>query len=190
MSPRRKRKCLHCQTLFHPDPRNTKRQRYCSSTPCRQASKTARQQRWLDKPENRDYFRGHENVRRVQAWREAHPGYSQRTGALNAKTLQDDSLAQTVDCRGKTGTLTGSPLQDLLSQQVPVLLGLIASLSGLSLQDDIASTIRRLLTLGVDILNHPDPQGDDHHATQTPTLPSTPAPHSLPVQLDRSALGT
>ena len=42
---------------------------------CRKASKTASQKRWLQKPENQDYFCGPENVKRVQLWREDNPGY-------------------------------------------------------------------------------------------------------------------
>ena len=30
MTERRRRKCLNCQRLFRPDPRNVRRQRYCS----------------------------------------------------------------------------------------------------------------------------------------------------------------
>jgi len=70
----RPRKCLHCGVFFRPDPRNVTRQKYCSTPGCRKASKAASQRRWLDKPENRDYFRGPENVRRVREWRAAHPG--------------------------------------------------------------------------------------------------------------------
>ena len=48
---------------------------------CRKASKADSQRRWLQKPENRDYFRGPEHVQRVQRWREAHPGYWRRAKA-------------------------------------------------------------------------------------------------------------
>jgi hypothetical protein len=36
------------------------------------------QKRWLQKPENQDYFRGSQNVQRVQRWRKANPGYWRR----------------------------------------------------------------------------------------------------------------
>jgi len=65
----RRRKCCHCKALFTPDPRNRRRQHYCSEDACRGASKTASQRRWLDKPENRDYFSGPDNAARVQAWK-------------------------------------------------------------------------------------------------------------------------
>jgi hypothetical protein len=66
----KRRKCCNCNELFIPDPRNAKRQRYC-----RKASKAASQRRWLQKPENQDYFSGPQNVKRVQLWREANPRY-------------------------------------------------------------------------------------------------------------------
>jgi hypothetical protein len=75
MKPEARRcKCLHCKMLFVRDYRNRGRQKYCSIPECQRVSKRARQQRWLSKPENRDHFRGAENVQRVQEWRKAHPG--------------------------------------------------------------------------------------------------------------------
>jgi hypothetical protein len=62
-------KCPHCQQLFTPDARNATRQRYCAKPACRKHSKDESQSRWLQKPENRDYFRGPEHVQRVQRWR-------------------------------------------------------------------------------------------------------------------------
>jgi hypothetical protein len=67
MKPERHRcKCLHCKEFFTPDCRNRGRQKYCSTPECRAASKRERQRRWLRKPENRDYFCGESNVKRVQ----------------------------------------------------------------------------------------------------------------------------
>lgn len=43
----RKRKCKHCHSLFLPDPRNVKRQQYCSKPECRKASKAQSQRNWL-----------------------------------------------------------------------------------------------------------------------------------------------
>ena len=73
-----RRKCKCCLTLFRPDPRNRRHQRYCSAAACRAASKAASQARWLAAPENQGYFRGPVNVARVQAWRSRHPGYWRR----------------------------------------------------------------------------------------------------------------
>ena len=67
-------KCLHCQKLFVPDYRNRGRQKYCSSAACQAIRQQASQQGWLSHPENRDYFRGADNVKRVQQWRAEHPG--------------------------------------------------------------------------------------------------------------------
>ena len=85
MKPETRRcKCLNCSRLFIPDHRNRERQKYCSAPECKRASKRARQQAWLSKPENRDYFRDAQNVKRVQDWRKAHPvigsAASARTG--------------------------------------------------------------------------------------------------------------
>ena len=71
-------KCRHCRGFFVPDYRNVGRQRYCSKPPCQQASKADSQRRWLQKPENHDHFRGPDNVKRVQLWRQEHPGYWRR----------------------------------------------------------------------------------------------------------------
>ena len=73
-----KRKCKHCQTVFAPDPRSARRQRYCSKPACRRASKTASQHRWLQPPHNRAYFRGPPHVERVRQWRKDNPGYWRR----------------------------------------------------------------------------------------------------------------
>jgi hypothetical protein len=40
-----------------PDARNATPQRYCSKPACRKQSKPDSQRRWLQKPENHDYFR-------------------------------------------------------------------------------------------------------------------------------------
>jgi hypothetical protein len=60
---------------------NRHTQRYCAKAKCRKASKAAAQANWLNKAENRSYFRGPENVERVQSWRERHPGYWRESGA-------------------------------------------------------------------------------------------------------------
>jgi len=69
------RKCLCCGKVFDLDHRNRKRQRFCSTTRCRCASKAASQAAWLAQPQNSGYFRDPVHVTRVQAWRAAHPGY-------------------------------------------------------------------------------------------------------------------
>jgi hypothetical protein len=64
--------------MYYPDPRTADRQRYCSAAECKRASKRMRQQKWLSNPENRDYFKGPDQVARVQQWRKAHPGYGRK----------------------------------------------------------------------------------------------------------------
>lgn len=144
-----RRKCRCCQERFVPDPRNRRHQRYCSKPACRGASHAASQRRWLVKPENRDYFRGAENVARVQAWRRTHPGYARRPGKTVRPPLQDVLRTQDVDSSSSSVSLA---LQEIISAQPLVLIGLIAHLTDSALQDDIAATSRRLLQLGQDIL--------------------------------------
>lgn len=169
MKKRRRRKCLHCQQLFRPDPRNLRHQRYCSEAACRCASKAASQRRWLDKPENRDYFHGPEQVARVQRWRAEHPGYWRQV-ALKADALQDDSSAQAVDKQKESSPLVPPALQELLSAQPLVLIGLIAHLTDAALQEDIVFQSHRLQQLAVEVLW----QGERDAQTSTAAGTATP----------------
>jgi hypothetical protein len=166
MKRQRQRKCLGCGVLFRPDPRNVRHQRYCSRPACRQASKAASQHRWLSQPENRDYFRGAEQVARVQRWRGEHPGYWRHPGAPAAGALQDGCRAQPIEIQEESSLLMDDALQEVLSEQPAVLIGLIAHLTDSALQEDIARSTRRLLQLGQDILN-----GRREHADQASHLP-------------------
>ena len=143
----RKRKCKNCHAIFLPDPRNINRQRYCSKKECRKVSKKASQRKWLNQPQNRDYFRCSVNTRRVQQWREAHPKYWRRS----ASALQDPLFKEPADITKDNIDFANSALQDLLNVQPLVLLGLIAHFTGTALQDDIDFTLRRLQQLGRDI---------------------------------------
>jgi hypothetical protein len=71
---------MGASVFSRPDPRNVRHQQYCAKSACRKAAKAASQGRWLAQPENQDYFRGPENVARVQAWRQAHPRYGRDGG--------------------------------------------------------------------------------------------------------------
>lgn len=153
------RKCLCCGEFFDVDHRNLSRQRYCSDAPCRRASKAASQAAWLSKPKNVTYFSDPIHVARVQAWRAAHPGYS-RPKPRTTKPLQDPLIVQVVDSVEETPIRAEMPappvisaLQDLLNAPSPVLAGLIAHLFEVTLQEDIASTTRRLIQLGHDVIN-------------------------------------
>jgi hypothetical protein len=159
MKPKARRcKCLHCKKLFVPDYRNRGRQKYCSSPECQMASKRARQQRWLNKPQNRDHWRGSENVQRVQQWRQAHPGYwrrYKRPSRQTIRTLQDVCSKQTSASQELKPELAAPALQDVCSAQVPLLLGLISKFTDCTLQDDIVPFIRHLVAKGQDILEQP-----------------------------------
>jgi len=147
-------KCCHCQQLFVPDARNATRQRYCSKPGCRKQSKADSQRLWLQKPENRDYFRGSEHVLRVQRWRAAHPGYWRRPKGRPV-ALQDPLIAQVIVNNTNLHPAPKDALQDLLILQRAVMVGLIAQLTGFALQDDIARAARRMQQLGNDILYPP-----------------------------------
>jgi hypothetical protein len=169
----RKRKRRNCGDFFIPDPRNVRRQEYCRKPECRKASKTAAQARWLAKRENKNYFRGPENVRRVQEWRKHNPG----CWRCKSNALQDHSNEKTVGKQYVVKQLTKDALQDLLMTQHTVLVGLIAHLTGTALQDDIDSTTRRMQQLGADILNSSTPnfQGEDY-ASKNPYSPRADPP--------------
>ena len=152
-------RCLHCNRLFVPDYRNRGRQEYCSTPECRKASQRARQQRWLSKPENRDYFRDARNVERVREWRRAHPGYWKRHPRRTPRTLQDAcSIQPTVIQEVKPAALPDTcarTLQDVCQVQVPLLVGLISKFTDCTLQDDIVLQVRGLIAKCRDILDQP-----------------------------------
>jgi hypothetical protein len=77
-----RRNCLCCKEFYRPDHRNLRYQRYCSKPACRKESKAQSQRRWLQRPENENYFRGPENSRRVKEWRKRNPGYRRKKKGL------------------------------------------------------------------------------------------------------------
>jgi len=166
MASKRSNKCRICGDLFAADPRNHKRQKYCPKPACKATGKAARQQRWLAKAENRDYFHGAEQVQRVREWRAAHPGYWRRLRRQARGPLQDALAAQPIELPTGIASSDGFALQDALRMQGPVLIGLIAHLSDSALQADIAATSRRLLQLGQDILG--GKKSDAHQAGAAP----------------------
>jgi hypothetical protein len=183
-----KKKCRHCQRLFIPDARNVNRQRFCGEPECKKASKADSQRRWLNKPENRDYFRGPENVKRVQQWRRDNPGYARGKPRRTPKALQDPLKRQPSENNDDSAKLAPNPLQDLLIDQVPVIIGLIANFTGTALQDDIAGTVLRLQQLGRDIA-YPSTDKGGAHGVQGSHFTPTAADSPPTVQLDRSAVG-
>lgn len=146
----KKKKCRHCKRLFIPDHRNRDRQKYCKKSECQKASKAASQKKWLNKAENKDYFRGPENVQRVQQWREQKPGYWKPKSVAGA--LQETLTPQHLEKIDDKHQIAAIALQDLLMMQSPVIIGLISNFIGSALQDDIAETLFRMQQSGQDIL--------------------------------------
>jgi hypothetical protein len=186
----KRKKCKHCGCLFVPDARNRKRQRFCKKSQCRRASKKYSQQRWLQKPENWDHFRGPINVKRVQQWRRANPGYWRGKVSHRQNTLQDPLKRQLADITEQKTNFATDALQDLLIAQPYVLIGLISSFTGNALQDDIARTMDRLQQLGRDILNlSPSNKGADDDYKRTNQFKQN-TQGTQTVQLARSAPGS
>ena len=183
----KKKKCPHCRRLFTPDHRNQNRQRYCSKPPCRKASKAASQKKWLRKPENNDYFRGPENVERVQEWRKKNPGYGKRPKSQIA--LQDPLNAQGSENKDNNDQIDANALQDFLLAQPPVIIGLISNFIGSPLQDDIAKTLLAMQQYGQDILClQPEKKGGKRDC-QIPDLKTAYPQGSQKLQLGRSPTG-
>ena len=153
------RKCSNCKIFFKPNPRAKGRQNFCSHPECRKASKRISQKKWLDKPENRDHFRGSDNVRRVQLWREKNPGYWKRTKIKSSpeivqqslhseRPLQETLITQPIEKQKEYSDLNGNALQELLISQDAVFTGLIAHLTGTALQDSIVRYLQEMRELG------------------------------------------
>ena len=150
------RKCRCCKDFLTADYRNAYHQLYCSKPECRRASKAASQRRWLAKPANRDYFRGRENMQRVQEWRRAHPGYWKKKSGPLPQTQPPEAQAVDLDRHLVTQPVQSSQssgtLQDVCITKDPAFIGLISMLTASTLQEDIASTTRKLEARGRDIL--------------------------------------
>lgn len=153
----RQRRCKNCQNLFMPDSRHVKRQKFCDKPECKIASKKHSQQKWLDKPKNRDYFSGPENVARVQDWRQSNPGYWKRkkpseTLSLNEDALQEMKTGKTIAGKGSSIDLIQIPLQDLISAKTLVFIGFDTLLNKNALQEIIDATDQETVKLTPDIL--------------------------------------
>jgi hypothetical protein len=152
MHPTGSCKCQHCGEFFEVDARNRSRQRYCRKAPCRKASAVESRRRWLSQPDNANYFRGQANVLRVQAWREAHPGYWRRANRRRQDALQETLITQAPVGEREAEQDDPSALQETLTAQSPLLVGLISHLAGSALQEDIALMTRRLHSRGRAVL--------------------------------------
>lgn len=147
-----RRKCAHCNEFFIPDPRQRQRQRHCAQPECRRVSKAESQRRWLAKPENKDWWRGPENVQHVREWRAAHPGYWRRAKRRPESALQDMTQGQVTGEQRAMASDGPSALQETWRSQPPLLVGLIAQLTGIALQDDMAGVTGRLIARGQALL--------------------------------------
>lgn len=128
--------CLCCKEIFTPNP-HAPWARYCSQPACRRASKKASQERWLNKPENRNYFCGQDHVNRVREWRKVHPGYWRRKKGRKGGGPLQDSVA----------------LQDLVhSPSVAVLLGFLGDRTGSALQETVVKTFWKMHARGQAIM--------------------------------------
>jgi hypothetical protein len=146
-------KCRHCGKVFNPDYRNRHHQHYCPDPGCRRASKVASQRRWLRQAQNRDYFQGPDQTRRVQQWRKSNPGYWKEKPTVPPKTPAAESQPRKKlqkTCNVPNGL--AAPLQDVCLARNPLFVGLISVIAGSTLQDDIAATIGELQTQGRKIL--------------------------------------
>ena len=149
----RRRRCKNCHELFKPDPRQLKRQKFCSKPQCKTASKKYSQQKWLNKPNNQDYFSGPENVARVQQWRQGKPGYWKRKKpSLNENALQEMKSGKTIVSKGSSMDLVQIALQDSISGKTLVLIGFDTHLNKNALQDIIDDTDRETVKLTPDLL--------------------------------------
>ena len=142
-----RRKCKHCRKFYHPDPRTQHHQGYCSSKACRRASKAESQHRWLAQPANQNYFRGPDQVARVQVWRKQHSDYWKKR-CKNGVALQEMISAQVVDHQEDNKKL----LQEIISLQPVAMVGLISQLTGYALQEQIVTQLRQYHTRGQMIL--------------------------------------
>ena len=191
MEKKQKKKCRHCRQLFVPDHRNRGKQDYCEKAPCRKASKAASQKKWLSKPENKDYFRGPDNIERVQQWRKNNLEYWKRTNRSTA--LQDHLAPQPTENKEDNSQIDAQPkkhaLQDLLMAQSPVIIGLISNLTGSALQGDIANTLLRMQQFGQEILfSQTQNQGGDHDCKKS-NFKTKNQKNTQQLQLGRSQAG-
>ena len=184
-TPKPRCKCAHCNEDFIPDYRSATRQRFCLKPECRKARRQQSQRAWLAKPENQNYFRDAENAARVREWQQAHPGYWKNTTRYRRRTLQDGCSEQVPEQQLLPSDSPHRTLQDLCSLQVPLFVGLISMLAGSTLPDSIATTTRRLVAKGHDILGMVpgmNPERSVHEKT-CPQPGATPE-STHPVQLD------
>src|ERR1700675_344323 len=119
---------------------------------CRRQSKAESQRRWVQKPDNQNYFSGSQNSQRVKEWRKRNPGSWRKKSPASQEPLQDLCMAQVAQDEEVKRIEISDALQDVLVMQPAVMVGLISMMTGSALQEDIAATTRALLSKGQDIL--------------------------------------
>ena len=180
MRQRRRRRCLCCKDLFLPDPRSRYHQRIFSKAESKNASKALSQARWRAKSGNQNYWRGAQEVERVRSWRKAHPGYWKNETPKPECTLQEDCSAQAIEPEQLNLELVPAPLQEDSLAQHPLMVGLISMLTTSTLQEDIASTRRRLIARGHEILGMVPGTRLNPYEQKTPGS-GAPAPTPQPI---------
>ena len=182
MSSKSTFKCLHCNEEHRCDPRNRRRQQFCSKPDCRRASKAASQRQWVARAENQNYFRGAENCERVRQWRLAHPGYWRNKRPAPESTLQDPLIPQVAEKQELEPQEISHALQDLCISQPALIVGLISIMTGHALQEDIAASVRSLLNRGRDILRMvPGSLEFPNHENQAHPVPRATAARASPI---------
>jgi len=178
-----RRKCLCCQEFYRPDHRNLRHQRYCSEPACRKESKAQSQRRWLQRPENENYFRGPDNSRRIKQWRKRNPGYWRKKKSSAHTPLQEVCQEQLAANEELKSEKKSDALQEVFLMQPAVVVGLISMMTGNSLQEDIAETARVLVRKGRDILQS-NPGWEParfSHENQTSSVSKAAAPSAASV---------
>lgn len=153
----RRRRCKNCHELYKPDYRHLKRQKFCRKPECKAASKKHSQQKWLNKPQNRDYFSGSDHVSRVQEWRRNNPGYWKRRSLSIKSSLFEDALQEmkidkTLAGKGSSIDLIQLPLQDLILAKTLVFIGFDTHLNKTALQEIIDTAAEETVKLTPNIL--------------------------------------
>jgi len=138
-------KCLHCKKFFLPDPRNGRRQKYCSQEACQQASHRASQAKYRNSPKGKRYETKEDVAERVRKSR----ARRREERAAEAAVLRDYCDPEVVEREEDKGGRV--VLRDDCLDQNPLIIGLISQVSGV-LRDDIATTVKRLHSRGQMIL--------------------------------------
>jgi hypothetical protein len=133
--------------FFIQDYRNRHHQRFCSKPDCQAASKRFSQHRWVHKPLN-NYFKGPDNIKHVQQWRKAHPGYWKKKPRQSTTALQDVSSQIQPQNPSVNPILAEDALQDVFLRNNPYFLGLISIVTGHTLQDDMDQCLNSVLARG------------------------------------------